>query len=62
MSSSDCQAAEQYRREAARVRALADASYLADVRNDLFTIAQDYEMLAQQRDDRAWRLPESGSE
>ena len=49
--SPDRQAADQYREEAARLRALADASYLADVRRDLVTIAQDYEALAQQRED-----------
>ena len=53
--SPDHQAADQYRREAARLRALADASYLAEVRNDLSAIAQDYEALAQQRDDVARR-------
>ena len=52
--------AEEYRREAARVRALADASYLTDVRNDLFAIAQDYEIMAQRRD-HAMQRDEAGA-
>jgi len=43
-------AAQQYRREAARLRALAHASYSAEVRHDLADIAEEYEELAQQRD------------
>lgn len=54
-NSPDREAAQQYRRDAARVRALADAAYVADVRNDLVAIADDYEALAQQRDAAARR-------
>ncbi len=54
--SPDREAADQYRREAARLRVLADASYHADVRQDLVTIAEDYEALAQQRDHVARRF------
>lgn len=53
--SPDRDAARQYRREAERLRGLAEASYLADVRKDLFTIAEDYEALAQQREAEARR-------
>ncbi len=42
--------AEHYRREAARLRALAETSTFSEVRDDLAGIAQDYEELAQQRD------------
>jgi len=48
-------AAEQYRREAARLRALADASTFSEVRDDLTGMAQEYEELARQRDDIAQR-------
>lgn len=48
-------AAEQYRREAARLRALASASTFSEVRDDLTGIAQEYEALARQRDDIAQR-------
>lgn len=49
-------AADQYRREAARLRALADTSTFSEVRNDLTGIAQGYEELAQQHDDVARRF------
>jgi hypothetical protein len=48
-------AAEQYRREAARLRSLADNSTFGEVRDELTGIAQEYEALAQQRDDIARR-------
>ncbi len=44
-------AADQYRREAARLRTLADNSTFGEVREELTGIAQEYEALAQQRDD-----------
>lgn len=53
--SPDREAAQKYRKEAERLRGLAEASYLADVRKDLFTIAEDYEVLAQQREAEARR-------
>lgn len=43
--------AEQYRREAARLQALAEAATFSAVRQDLVAIAHEYEDLARQRDD-----------
>jgi len=48
-------AADHYRREAARLRELADASTFSEVKHDLVVIAREYEDLAQQRDDVAKR-------
>jgi hypothetical protein len=47
----DIDAAQEYRREAARLRALAHTSMFSEVRDDLTCIAQEYEHLAQQRDE-----------
>lgn len=47
----DADMAGQYRREAARLRALAQSATFAEVRQDLTAIAQEYEALATQRDD-----------
>ena len=50
-ASRDTDAAREYRREAARLRALAGTSTFAEVRDDLTCIAQEYDHLAQQRDE-----------
>lgn len=55
-------AAQQYRREAARLRALADESTFVEVKRDLADIAREYEALAEQRDDNARRFGPDGVE
>lgn len=55
-SSKRVAAAQHYRREAARLRALADESIFSEVKRDLADIAREYDALAQQREDIARRF------
>lgn len=54
--SSERNAAQHYRREATRLRALADESIFPEVKHDLADIAREYDALAQQREDNARRF------
>lgn len=47
---SHLQPAEFYRREAERLRSMADTHMFADVRDGLIKVAQQYEVLADQAD------------
>jgi hypothetical protein len=55
-------AAQQYRSEAARLRAMADESTFVEVKRDLAGIAREYEALAEQREDNARRFGDDGAE